>query len=45
MTTIWALYGVAAPLSPSSKSIAYNCLDVVSKNLYGVVVAAYAWSL
>lgn len=36
---VWALYGVAAFLSYAPKNIAYNCLDVVSKNFYGVVVA------
>lgn len=40
MCIAWSMYGVAALLSYAPKNIAYNCLDVVSKNFYGVVVAA-----
>ncbi len=36
---VWALYGLAAWFSYIPKNIAYNCLDVVSKNFYGVLVS------
>lgn len=38
---VWSLYGFAAFLPPDPKTISYNCLDVVSKNLYGLVVGVY----
>lgn len=38
---VWSLYGLAAFLPPDPKSISYNCLDVVSKNLYGLIVGVY----
>lgn len=38
---IWLLYGVAACLSYTSKNVMYNVLDIVSKNLYGVLVAIF----
>ena len=37
----WALYGVAAFFSYVPKNVAYNLLDIVSKNFYGVVVSIY----
>ena len=37
---VWALYGVAAWFPYNPKNIAYNFLDIVSKNFYGVIVAA-----
>lgn len=39
MCVVWALYGFAALLAYVPKNVAYNCLDVLSKNFYGVVVA------
>ena len=40
---VWALYGVAAGvLDTASKNVAYNALDVVSKNGYGVFLFGYA---
>jgi bacteriorhodopsin len=33
---IWGLYGVAAVLPFASKNIAYNILDVLAKNVYGI---------
>ena len=38
---VWGLYGVAAVFNPVKKNIAYNLLDVVSKNFYGVIVTVY----
>jgi hypothetical protein len=42
---VWALYGVAAALDDVPKNVAYNALDVVSKNFYGVFLFAYALAL
>lgn len=36
---IWAGYGVASIFSVRKKTIAYNILDVFSKNIYGVIVS------
>lgn len=38
---VWALYGVAAALPYDAKNVAYNCLDVVSKNCYGLFLLVY----
>mgnify|MGYP006166731037 CR=1 FL=1 len=35
---IWSLYGVAAAFPTLKKNIAYNSLDVVSKNFYGLYI-------
>ena len=40
---IWSLYGITAVFDERAKNISYNCLDIVSKNLYGVFVAIYIW--
>lgn len=44
---IWFLYGVVAVAIKESKwrSTAYNLLDIVSKNLYGVLVSVYVLTL
>lgn len=42
MYASWALYGVAAAFGDVPKNVAYNGLDIVSKNLYGVFLFAYA---
>lgn len=42
MYVVWALYGVAAALDDVPKNVAYNALDVVSKNFYGLFLFAYA---
>lgn len=39
---VWSLYGAAALLSHARKNVAYNALDVVSKNCYGIVLLFYA---
>lgn len=36
MFIIWAIYGVAAGLDEQSKNIAYNFLDIVAKNFFGI---------
>lgn len=35
---IWAFYGVAAMLPAKAKNISYNCLDIFSKNFYGLFI-------
>ena len=42
MAVVWALYGAAAALAYEPKNIAYNLLDIVSKNFYGVFLTVYA---
>ena len=41
MCLVWAGYGVAALFSYVPKNIAYNTLDIVSKNFYGVILSVY----
>lgn len=41
---VWSMYGVAAFFNPVQKNVAYNLLDVVSKNFYGVLVTIYLLS-
>lgn len=36
---VWALYGVAATFPVSAKNIAFNGLDVIAKNLFGVFLS------
>jgi bacteriorhodopsin len=38
---VWACYGVAAAFPYREKNIAYNMLDIVSKNFYGVFLFGY----
>lgn len=38
---VWSLYGVAALAETSTKNIAYNALDIVSKNFYGCFLTIY----
>ena len=42
---VWSLYGVAAVLPYEPKNVMYNLLDVVSKNVYGLLLFVYALSL
>lgn len=44
MTIIWALYGVAALFQPVLKNAAYNVLDVISKNFYGIFLSILIYS-
>ena len=39
MFIIWGLYGFAAVLTPISKNLAYNILDIFSKNFYGLFLS------
>lgn len=41
---IWALYGFAAIFSVLPKNIMYNCLDIVSKNFYGLFIFYLIWA-
>jgi bacteriorhodopsin len=45
MYVVWTLYGVAALLKDEPKNVMYNCLDVVSKNFYGLFLFGYLISL
>lgn len=38
MFGVWALYGVAALMSPLLKNIGYNFLDIIAKNFYGLFI-------
>ena len=40
MFTAWSLYGVAANYGPDIKNTAYNILDIISKNFYGIFIAS-----
>lgn len=39
MSGIWALYGFAAMFESKYKNFAYNILDIISKNFYGLFIA------
>ena len=41
LVLIWSLYGVAHTLSEKWKNVSYNLLDLVSKNIFGVVLVWY----
>lgn len=42
---VWGLYGIAAAFSDTAKNVAYNGLDIVSKNFYGVFLVVYGATL
>ena len=42
---VWGFYGIAATFPNTSKNVAYNMLDIVSKNFYGAFIFAYTLSL
>lgn len=42
---VWALYGVAACFNNKYKNTMYNCLDIVSKNFYGLFIYYYILSI
>lgn len=44
MFGVWALYGIAATQPHVRKNVAYNALDIVSKNFYGVFLTVYAFA-
>lgn len=39
VSVTWAIYGAAFMLDPASKNVAYNLLDVVAKNFFGLFLA------
>lgn len=43
--TVWAGYGIAAALPYTGKNIAYNALDIVAKNFYGLFLFSYSFTL
>ena len=42
---VWSGYGLAAILPYTGKNIAYNSLDIVAKNFYGVFLFVYLFTL
>ena len=40
---IWSLYGVAAYMNIKVKNLMYNCLDIISKNFYGLYIYYYIY--
>ena len=38
LISVWSLYGVAAVMPIIPKNVMYNCLDIVSKNFYGLYI-------
>ena len=38
LISCWALYGLAATCNDITKNTMYNCLDIVSKNFYGLFI-------
>jgi len=43
MYAVWGAYGVAATWSDVYKNVAYNVLDIVSKNFYGAFLFVYSF--
>jgi hypothetical protein len=43
--TIWSFYGVAALMPYHWKNIAYNILDLFSKNFFGIYLAYILWQV
>ena len=41
MYIVWGMYGIAATFDTVRKNVAYNLLDIVSKNFYGVFLFVY----
>ena len=39
---VWGMYGVAALQDSDCKNISYNLLDIVSKNVYGLILFVYS---
>ena len=39
----WALYGVFAVMSYTTKNTGYNILDIFAKNFFGVFLAYIVW--
>ena len=40
---IWAIYGIAYLFSYTKQNIAYNILDLFSKNINGLLIFAYIY--
>lgn len=39
---VWGCYGIASALPYAAKNVAYNGLDIVAKNFYGLAIFGYA---
>lgn len=44
-TTVWALYGIAYVFNDRIKNISYNILDLISKNIYGILLGLSIYNL
>ena len=44
IAAIWGAYGLAFLQTPVAKNIAYNFLDIVAKNFFGLFLAYQLWS-
>ena len=44
-TIVWGLYGVAYAFNDTTKNIMYNILDLISKNIYGLVLSYLIYRL
>lgn len=44
-TIIWGLYGIAYPFADNIKNTMYNILDLISKNIYGLLLGYYVYVL
>ena len=42
---VWGFYGIAATQSQVARNVAYNGLDIVSKNLYGLFLLVYGFTI
>lgn len=45
MYIVWGFYGIAATQSNVARNVAYNGLDVVAKNFYGVFILIYGFTI
>lgn len=36
LLVVWGMYGIAFMMSPAAKNVAFNCLDIVAKNFFGL---------
>jgi len=45
MFSLWSLYGFAALFENHAKNIAYNVLDIFSKNFYGIFLSYYIFTV
>jgi hypothetical protein len=44
-TTVWGLYGIAYLFNEETKNIMYNGLDLISKNIYGLILSYIIYTM